>query len=170
MATKVKTLLSASMLCLAANAVCAEEASTGVKLSIEKADRALAALSKLDTYDKIDREGKGVKVSFEFSGKTRLKIAKDIGVLGDVIKKFGVARNGLIKQELGLDVLPAPGSDELKKLMVGAEFTKLTHEVEDLMKEEQVIDVEFLSEAELKLDVNPISPGDIAGMRPLIRN
>lgn len=138
------------------------------KITLEQADKVLTALNSLDGHQKIVKDGGQEKVAiveYELTGNTRKLIAKDIDILTPVVRRFGKVRQGLIKQYLGIDTLPA--GDEFSKLSRSDEFKKLTDEIQKQLDAPIEEEVQKINDVDLKLDANPIPPSILAALTPI---
>lgn len=141
-----------------------------VKITMEQADRVLNGLTALDGYPKVIKDGgqdKAVTISYELSGNTRKLIAKDMDLVMPALKRYGKVRQGLVKQYLDRDTVPDVRSDEYAKLAATEKFKQLSDELQKLL--DQPIDEELtkISDADLKLDVNPIPPSVLSMLSPI---
>lgn len=163
-------LVAAAVLCAALPAVAQTRPENTTKVTVEQADRILNALAALDGYQKVVKDGgqdKVVLVAYELSGNTRKLIAKDIDILTPVLRQYGKVRQGLVKQFFNRDVLPASGSEEFQKMAQTDTFKKLTDEVQKQLDAPVDEEVQKISDADLKLDTNPIPPSVLAALSPI---
>jgi len=129
-------------------------------IKLSEARNLHAAFSMLEGYNKVVKDEK-VVIPYEFSGKTRWNIAKNLRILNVLVTDFNSARDALIKQL-------SNGSNEIdgtnKELM-----SSYIKEINDI--DAQDVDVSGILSIkvdDLNLDVNPIPVGLLAAFKDLI--
>lgn len=130
-----------------------------MKMKISEASALLSALSALDGYERVIKEGgneKSVRDSYKL-GPARLTIARNIRALREVVEDFQRAQNALIIEESG-----GTGSVDPKTNPEGA--ARVAVEIQKMVETEHAIALLPISEADLKLDVNPIPPSVLASL------
>lgn len=130
-----------------------------MKMKVSEASALLSALSALDGYDRVIKEGgneKSVRDSYKL-GPARMAVARNIRALREVVEDFQRAQNALIIEESG-----GTGSVDQKTNPEGA--ARVAVEIQKMVDTEHEISLISISEADLKLDVNPIPPSVLASM------
>lgn len=135
-------------------------------LKLKEISELHAALLSLDGYDRIARGAEGqpdqiVHEPYQLGGKVRWNVAKNSGILKQLMDAYNVARNDLVK-ELSKDgkSIPATDTDALAKFTEEHQkIFEIDHEVSGLLK---------FNEADLNLDKNPIPPSVLVALMPLI--
>ncbi len=122
-----------------------------VKITYLEALNALAALNRLDGY----KDGDQTK-PYRFAPQALISIAKGIRSLKGVAEDYETARVALAKQ---FNPQPKEG-DESYPLFVEA--------INKLLSEEVEIEVSRVKLSSLKLDDNPVPPGLLAQIFPLV--
>jgi hypothetical protein len=119
-----------------------------------------AAFSMLEGYNKIVKDEK-VVIPYEFSGKTRWNIAKNLRVLNVHITDFNSARDALIKQiSNGTNEIDNTNKEQMN------EYIKHLNEID-----QQEVDVSGLLSIkvdDLALDTNPIPATVLAAFKDLV--
>lgn len=119
-----------------------------------------AAFSMLEGYNKIVKDEK-VVIPYEFSGKTRWNIAKNLRVLNVHITDFNSARDALIKQiSNGTNEIDNTNKEQMN------EYIKHLNEID-----QQEVDVSGLLSIkvdDLALDTNPIPATILAAFKDLV--
>lgn len=148
---------------LVCTAHAASEDDSVVQVPVTKAIEMFNALSALDGYEDVIKDGqqeKSVRRPYKFGGGLRLLIAKNISVLKPVLEIYETARRGLVSEATkdGATVKDgAPGavkfSDDIQKLLASPQVVKgLVH----------------IKASELNLDQNPIPPTVLSGLSSLL--
>lgn len=130
-----------------------------MKMKISEASTLLDALSALDGYDRVIKEGggeKAVRDSYKL-GTARLTVARNIRALREVVGDFQRAQNALIIEESG-----GTGTVDQKTNPEGA--ARVAVEIQKMIETEHEIALLTISEPDLKLDVNPIPPSVLASL------
>lgn len=107
----------------------------------------------LNGYDQIV-EGKVVRIPFTL-GTTNLKIARNQNRLTPLVESFNAARNKLI-MEL------SNGTGQLKPSDDPAVLRRFAEAQQEWAAVEEEVDLLSFTEAELNLEINPISPNVLA--------
>lgn len=119
-----------------------------------------AAFSMLEGYNKIVKDEK-VVIPYEFSGKTRWNIAKNLRVLNVHVTDFNSARDALIKQiSNGTNEIDNTNKEQMN------EYIKHLNEID-----QQEVDVSGLLSIkvdDLVLDTNPIPATVLAAFKDLV--
>lgn len=123
-----------------------------------------AALNALEGREKIAEDkgqGRVVVKPYKFSGKTRLKIARNLRAVESAFQEYDAARIGLVREL-------AEGEDKVPEARL-AEFNR-RHE--ELLNEEPAEAPAFvkLEEGELNLDDNDIPHGALAVLLEFLLN
>lgn len=122
-----------------------------MKLKVQKLQELNAAVQTLEGRDEV-HEIKGEKVvvkkPFEFTGKVRWNIAKNLACLSRELQGFEKVRDDIIRKVGNGESIDRNDAEKV------AEFEKLMLEV--LQTDNEVNGVLTLSEADLNLEVNPI--------------
>jgi hypothetical protein len=119
--------------------------------SILQLRAALAALDGLDQAVEVRGQAQIIKQPFKYSGRTRLKIARNLRAVEAAFEDYDAARVGLVREIAG-------GADQVPAGKV-PEFTK---RLQDLLNEECEVALTPLTEPELNLDDNEIPHGALA--------
>ncbi len=129
-------------------------------IKLSEARNLHAAFSMLEGYNKVVKNEK-VVIPYEFSGKTRWNIAKNLRILNVLVTDFNSARDALIKQL-------SNGSNEIdstnKELM--SSYIKEINEIDS--QDVDVSGILSIKVDDLNLDVNPIPAGLLAAFKDLI--
>ena len=154
----MKTLLLSLLLALSLHA-------EQIKLKASDCPELLASLNALDGSERVVDQGKEapakvVRLSYDFAGKTRFAISRNIAALKATVQVLDDTRTMLIKQAAGgaMEIK----SDEKDKQ---AAFLKLWS---DALAQPVMLDLQRLKEEDLKLDANPIPGTVLAGLTPIL--
>ena len=126
-----------------------------MKITTQDAIRLVAALQ---SFDQVAETAEGEKCSFKLDGSTRMKMARNITCLQEIVQAYQKTRNGLVYS------LAEPGKNEVKPDSVG-EFERQHEALLALINEVQLLRI---SEEELRLDVNPVPVKTLAALMPLL--
>lgn len=119
--------------------------------SILQLRAALAALDGLDHAVDVRGQTQLIKKPFKFSGRARLKIARNLRAVAAAFEDYDAARVGLVREVAG-------GADQVPAEKV-PEFTK---RLQELLNDECEVALTPLTEPELNLDDNEIPHGALA--------
>jgi hypothetical protein len=112
---------------------------------------ALLVLDGLDQPVEIRGQVQLIKKPFTFSGRTRLKIARNLRAVETTFQDYDAARIGLVREL-------AAGADQVPNELL-SRFHALHA---DLLQEQAEVSLAMLSEDELNLDDNQIPHGALA--------
>lgn len=134
-----------------------------MKLTLKQILDASSAVKALDVYERVVREGgteRVVREPYRFGGATRMTLARTQAALQAHSDAFDKAHNALIRELAnGQDHIPADAAGS-KQMFV--------EEIGKLLASEHPIEIAQLSEADLKLDDNPIPPSVLTALLPLL--
>lgn len=125
-----------------------------------------SALTALDGAQRVVPQGEDkpaavVFTAYEFSGKTRLAIARNVGALKAPLQAFEDTRQALLKQ-----VSPGAPEKVAGDPDLVAKFALLWAEA---TKDPVTVDLTKLSEDELKLDANAVPPSILTALLPILK-
>jgi hypothetical protein len=133
-----------------------------MKITVTQAIGIFHALSSLSTYERIVKQG-GVeavaRAPYQFSATTRLSMAHNIEILRVCERVYVAARNGLVQQ------LSENGNEVAK-----ARMPEFADENDKLLGESIEVDLRSFDANDLRLDENPIDPGTLAALLPIIEH
>lgn len=132
-----------------------------LKLTVEQALNISSALMALDGQERSIKENdkdRVIKTPYQFSGSTRLIIARDMAVLNEVAKTYNDARIALVNQ-FAIDGKIEPNSDNEKKFTI---------EMKKIIATEQDINLTKIKAADLNLDSNQIPGTVLALLNPIL--
>ena len=140
-----------------------------MKLKVRQILEIYAALQMLDGYEKPVGKGdeqKTIRVSYQFSGKTRKKIARNMTQLRIEVDEFSTASDALFRQLSGGKETLDP-NDKKEASQIG-EFNR--QKIEMMNEETDELKLKLFTDDEFDLDKNPI-PGTVyAALLPLIED
>ncbi len=116
-----------------------------------------AALHALEGREKaIETKGQMQVIvkPFKFSGRTRLKIARNLRAVDAAFADYDAARVGLVRE------LAAEGEDKVAE----GKLAEFSHRHEELLKEKSDVVLTPLVESDLNLDDNDIPHGALAAL------
>ena len=119
---------------------------------------ALRLVAALQSFDLLTEAPGGEKTPFKIEGQVRLKMARNISRLQEIVQAYQKTRNGFIY------TLAEPGQTQVKPENLG-EFER-----QDDALLSVVNDVELLriAESELQLEVNAVPVSTLAALMPLL--
>lgn len=121
----------------------------------------LVALRELDGYTKIVMEGgreTSVQASYVFTAATRFTLAKNIAKLQPLAKAYQDAFNAKVKEISG-------GESKVPK----EKEAQFLEELRPLQEQEEEVELTKITEADMKLEVNPIPGSVLANLLPIIQ-
>lgn len=136
-----------------------------LNLSVKEIIALQNALSSLDGEQKVvateNGGSKTVLIPYQFGGKTRWAIVKNMGILKKHVENFSKARDALINEiSAGTGVIKETDEQSIEKLNRGLS--------EILEAQQSVNNLSVLSEDSLNLDVNQIPVTTLTVLTPLI--
>lgn len=111
-----------------------------------------AALERLTSYNKVLANGETVLTPFNFSGKTRWNIGKNLRICSDAVENWQKSVVEPLKTELGVTSETKEKDPKLVELNVRA-----SKQAEEIVEDYKFVKIPF---AELTDDKNPVS-GDV---------
>jgi hypothetical protein len=133
-----------------------------INLTIQQTRELYIALSALDGYDKVVKDGaneKIVKTPYVFGGGLRLAIGRNLLAIAPTVQAFDKAN-----RELALQY--SNGKDKLE----GEPLVKFQNESQKMGEAKTTADLIKIKPSELKLDENPIPGSAIAGLQAILTN
>ena len=131
-------------------------AATIIKLNFPQVQDLTKALVSLDGSTRLDKDNAAVQIAYDFKGKTRLAIAKDIKALSDAEASFVAAWKAYLK---GAGI-----TDESKE--TDAQKAKVV----ELLSTPTDVEVTLLDPDELVgKDSNPIPPSVLTRLDPILK-
>ena len=114
------------------------------------------ALSALDGTVKLDKDNAQVRIAYDFTGKTRLAIAFDLGRVHEAIQTYREAVQSYMKGSNLSDMSKATPEQVAKVNEICAAPTE--------------VQVRKIDEAELRADANAFPPSVLTALDPLINH
>jgi hypothetical protein len=133
-----------------------------VSLTVQQTRELYVALSSLDGYEKIVKDGaseKVVKTPYAFGGGLRLAIGRNLLAVSPTVQVYDKSSRELFTQFAG-------GKDKLE----GEGLVKFQAEAQKMQDAKASVEVIKIKPAELKLDENPIPGSVIAGLQAILTN
>jgi hypothetical protein len=130
-----------------------------VKMSINQVIGLQKAISGLDSYTDTDATGKPVTKRYMFSVPTRIILAQDSAALNLISSAVQAQQTTLLSDISGGAGYLKPGSPETAKFNL--ESLKLG-------EQQEPVELDTLTEADLGLERNPIPTGVLAALTPII--
>jgi hypothetical protein len=144
-----------------------------IEMTMRQMTNAWTALQSIQKYPKVVREGgqeRAERVHCKFSPATRKLIRRQFKSMRPLIEDYNDDREDAIADVTGgLAAIPALNErstqDEQREVLQMAR--KLSKQLRSILDAKHQIDVEPLSEADLRLDENPITGEDLDLLGPL---
>ena len=114
-----------------------------------------AALERLTSYNKVLANGETVLTPFNFSGKTRWNIGKNLRICSDAVEAWQKSVVEPLKTELGIGA-----NIKENDAKIAALNSQASKQAEEIVEDYKFVKLPF---AELTDDKNPVS-GDVLGV------
>jgi hypothetical protein len=151
-----------SLILIAALLLSTAAQAENVSLTVQQTRELYVALSSLDGYDKIVKDGaseKVVKTPYAFGGGLRLAIGRNLLAVSPTVQaSIKASRDRFIQLSNGKDKLD------------GEALVKFQAESQTMQDARASLDVIKIKPTELKLDENPIPGSVIAGLQAILTN
>jgi len=143
-----------------ASAAWAGNAVESIDMTNAQARELFIALSNLDGYDRVVKDGASEKVAktpYQFGGGFRLAVGRNLAAAKSVVDPFDTAQKALFLQY-------ANGADKLS----GDAQVKFSTELDKLLAAHVRLELVKFKSDELKLNDNPIPGTVIQGLQPIL--
>ena len=134
-----------------------------MQLTVQQILAASAALKALDTYERVVREGSNERVvrePYRFGGAVRMALARIQAGLRVHADAFDAAHDALVREISG-------GEAQIRPEMHGQQ-ARFREEIGKVLAATHALDLPALTEADLRLDDNPLPPSVLVALLPLL--
>lgn len=139
-----------------------------MRITVRTALEILSAVAQLDSY----ADGGDKRIPYKYDGATRLALAGLRRRLRAVQEDYTEARNNLIMELSNgtgeLPTVPTNGADREERARAIAQHVALAVREREMLAAEVELELEPLTAAALKLDDNPIPPGVLDMLGPML--